>query len=1047
MRFLVLPLLFGLAVSSPAQETRPAEERGAPVPAGVELALAAWRTQHGSSWRIRRDHGTGFARFLHGGSRDFGVRPVSDGDFVDLARTAARETEALHGVRIDTLAEDDVTFLPLGLAGSTDKMTVRFRQRFGGVDVVGGSLHVLLDLEGRILSVDNQALPALADFDVTPGYAADQAELFARAFFELDTGFPPTRATEARLLVDQVAEGKLRGPRLVWEVSVFHAEPGFETVGTRYRLDAKRGGVVSRTPAVHNDVSGQVLSRATPGSKPDGASNPTTSQPMPHLVVTSAQGSAVTDSDGNFTIPGASAPLSVTVQYAGTFVNVNDQGGSDYSLSTTLNASSGNVVTMNSSPNANTTAEANAALWIGKMRDWTRSVNAGDATSDFLAPANVNIASACNAYYDGVSVNFFAAGGSCVNSSYSSVVLHEMGHWLNDLYQSYNAGDGFGEGNADVYSMYILDNPIVGEDFAGTGNHIRVGTNTRAFCGDCCGGCYGEVHDDGEVLMGALWKVRSRLQATHGAANGGMIADLLFNSWMNAYDDHEIKTIIEDHWLTLDDDNGNIYDGTPNRAEIDGGFTDQGFPGVALRNLTITDVTALPDTTDQDGPYAVGADVVANFAAGVAGVELLYRVGGGAFSSVAMANAGGTSWSGEIPGQVSPAKVEYYVRATDTAAGTTSEPFTAPSDLLYFLVGKRVTHWIDDFESGVNGWTHQDNIGAQDDWQLSSQQGLDGAAGKSGDPSSAWSGTNIWGNDLGPSGFNGAYSNDVDNSLLSPVLDLLGVEGAHLRFRRWLTVEWAIYDHARVLVNGIEVWRNPVEGGDLIDTAWTEQVIDISSIADGNSSVQLQWNLRSDGGVTFGGWNIDDVEILSAAAVPHAAFAGTPLSGTAPLSVDFTDASTGGATSWSWDFGDGGSSTLASPTHVYAAAGSYTVGLTVSGPCGTHAETKTDYVTVDPGTPAPVASFTTDRQVVLRPQPVTFTDTSSGSVTSWSWDFGDGEASAEQHPVHRYRKPGLYTVKLTATGPGGSDAETKTDHVQVLALPPVAISGVPLVVL
>ena len=82
------------------------------------------------------------------------------------------------------------------------------------------------------------------------------------------------------------------------------------------------------------------------------------------------------------------------------------------------------------------------------------------------------------------------------------------------------------------------------------------------------------------------------------------------------------------------------------------------------------------------------------------------------------------------------------------------------------------------------------------------------------------------------------------------------------------------------------------------------------------------------------------------AAAPVAEFSGTPTSGEAPLSVQFTDQSTGEITSRSWDFGDGGSSTSQSPSHTYQDAGTYTVEITVTGPDGTDIEIKTDYITV-----------------------------------------------------------------------------------------------------
>jgi PKD repeat protein len=181
-------------------------------------------------------------------------------------------------------------------------------------------------------------------------------------------------------------------------------------------------------------------------------------------------------------------------------------------------------------------------------------------------------------------------------------------------------------------------------------------------------------------------------------------------------------------------------------------------------------------------------------------------------------------------------------------------------------------------------------------------------------------------------------------------------------------------------------------------------------------------------------------------AAPIADFSAPVTSGVAPLAVSFTDLSSNGPTSWSWDFGDGQTSTLKSPTHTYEAGGTYTVTLTATNAAGSDAETKVGYVTVDvPPPAAPVADFSASVTNGIAPLDVSFTDLSSNGPTSWSWEFGDGQTSTLQNPTHTYAAAGTYSVSLTATNSAGSDAEVKVGYVTVEPAPPdFALSASPL---
>jgi len=171
-------------------------------------------------------------------------------------------------------------------------------------------------------------------------------------------------------------------------------------------------------------------------------------------------------------------------------------------------------------------------------------------------------------------------------------------------------------------------------------------------------------------------------------------------------------------------------------------------------------------------------------------------------------------------------------------------------------------------------------------------------------------------------------------------------------------------------------------------------------------------------------------DYISVTGAPTADFVGSPTSGTEPLTVSFSDLSTGSPTSWDWDFGDVGSSTQQNPTYEYTTAGTYTVTLTAANACGSDVIVKTDYITVNP-CEAPTADFSGTPTTGCAPLTVSFTDLSIGDPTSWSWDFGDGGSSNEQNPTYEYTAQGTYTVTLMATNSCGSDGETKVDYIQV----------------
>ena len=171
---------------------------------------------------------------------------------------------------------------------------------------------------------------------------------------------------------------------------------------------------------------------------------------------------------------------------------------------------------------------------------------------------------------------------------------------------------------------------------------------------------------------------------------------------------------------------------------------------------------------------------------------------------------------------------------------------------------------------------------------------------------------------------------------------------------------------------------------------------------------------------------------------PVGGFKAVPTNGITPLNVAFTNTTSGSATTWAWDFGDGQTSTIKNPGHSYSAPGTYTVKLTATGPGGSSIKIAT--IKADP-LPAPVANFTVRPSSGVAPLVVKFANTTAGRVDSWEWDFGDGARSSDvKSPVHTYAQPGSYTVKLTATNSGGTSIKTAATPITANP-PPVPVAN------
>ncbi|MDX1651502.1 MAG: PKD domain-containing protein [Brumimicrobium sp.] len=164
----------------------------------------------------------------------------------------------------------------------------------------------------------------------------------------------------------------------------------------------------------------------------------------------------------------------------------------------------------------------------------------------------------------------------------------------------------------------------------------------------------------------------------------------------------------------------------------------------------------------------------------------------------------------------------------------------------------------------------------------------------------------------------------------------------------------------------------------------------------------------------------------------------TDFSYTAPgfcvgTSISFSDASTGGANIWNWDFGNGSTSNQQNPTLTYNSPGTYTVTLTSSNSSNGCTDTHTEQIEI---LPSPTPSFTFNPNSGCAPLDVTFTNTSTDLTGTFDWDFGDGNTFSGANPgVHTYLNNGSYSVTLTQTDANGCvGTQTLTNIIDVSSI-------------
>jgi len=640
----------------------------------------------------------------------------------------------------------------------------------------------------------------------------------------------------------------------------------------RFVADAATGEILYKESLISFDVAGDVGGMATTGDV-EMRCGPEAVAPMPYATVGIDGGATTTsDVDGNFVIPHVGNG-NVTVQspVSGVHFQVVDASGGDELLEPVV-APPGPVSIVHNQANVSETvrAQANAYVQANGARDWLLSHHPTYVFDQGEFPITVNRTDELcpgNAWYDLGAMHFCLAEDQpnpldtdYGNTAFGDIVNHEYGHHLVTV-----AGSGqgaYGEGMGDVVAVLMADNPEMGEGFFldDCGTPLRTADNTcQHIAGMACSDCGDEIHDCGNVLSGAVWDLREAI----GVSDPGGALDIVSGLAVNAMLLHRgdlIEPQITIDYLLLDDDDDNFDNGSPHRDEICAAFGAHNLPcpSPAL-GMTVTPVGEHTSAGNLGGPFTPSmADyTVENLGPG----SMDYTVSVDQ-PWLTLGNAAGTLAVGAtaaVQATVDGGMAAALGRGAHVATLTFTNGSTGVGNTTRSFVLAVAQETILDFPLDTDpGWT---TTGA---WAFGAPQGGGGATGGDSygapDPSAGFTGNNVYGYNLA-----GNYANDLPaRHLTTTALDFTDITHVQLNFKRWLCVETSVYDQATVSVSTDgssfqTVWSNAetLPGG-----AWLDQTLDLSDLADDESTVYIRWTMgATDGGWNFCGWNIDDIEI------------------------------------------------------------------------------------------------------------------------------------------------------------------------------------------
>lgn len=589
-------------------------------------------------------------------------------------------------------------------------------------------------------------------------------------------------------------------PRKVWKFQ--GAIPAIDRLRRlTFFVDATTGALVyARNNVLTLDVEGSVQAFATPtppgNCAADHAGNPPVLTAVPNIRINSSN--VYTDAFGAFLLPNAGTTavnIAVSVS-AGQWARVTDgQGTALLSDSESVLPPGPADLLLNPTPSEFTTAQANAFIHQNRTHNHFRDRAPSFPNLDTVLPANANlnqvsIYTSCNAVYDGTSTSFLKRAGNCNNAAFSMVVAHEYGHHI--VNQLGLAQGAFGEGFGDVMAMMIYDDSVMGRFFNTNGNPVRspLVANIQYPCSSSCSGA---AHCCGQMLSAACWRIKTNFQNAYGAVAGIEMARQLNVDWAlitnggSGSNSAHPTTAIE--YLTVDDNDGDLENGTPNYSLICSAFAQGGIACPVVAPLDFVYPSGLPTTLDPNQPSAIAVNVVSIGSSPVAGTGQIHvSVNGGAFVASPMAQGSPNQYMGALPASGCGDNVRYYFSSGITGGGTAFDPPTAPAAFYSATVatGTSVV-FADDFETNLN-WNvpAPTNTATSGNWTRGNPIGT---LAQPEDDHTPTPGVNCWFTGQGTTG--GALGEaDVDGGityLVSPAFNLTGddIVDARISYWRW----------------------------------------------------------------------------------------------------------------------------------------------------------------------------------------------------------------------------------------------------------------------